>query len=175
MSTRRSITKSLAAMAAVAAFPIPAFARQPELIPSHRGRTLWNPEAADHDLAPIASRYIDQILDTGKIHLSHSEAYYVPMYLEAHSPVFFVGPGDLTDAKTAKTQNGVGLSIAIFDHLKLVAPGLYRLEEAQDGFTVRWPHVDDQFLKRHADRVRVNHDQIIAWLDAARNLHNPMI
>jgi hypothetical protein len=175
MSTRRSITKSLAAMAAVAAFPIPAFARQPELIPSHRGRTLWKPEAADHDLAQIASRYIDRILDTGRIHLSHSEAYYVPMYLEARSPVFFVGPGDLTDAHTAKTQSGSGLSIAIFDGVKLVAPGIYRLAQAQDGFTVRWPHVEDDFLTRHADRVRVDQDQIVAWLDAARNLHNPII
>ncbi|MGY3592735.1 hypothetical protein ACVIGB_000766 [Bradyrhizobium sp. USDA 4341] len=163
-------------MAAVAALPIPALARGSDLSPSHGGRALWRPEAADHAQASVVSRYIDRILATGKIGLSHSDAYYLPMYLEARAPTFMIGLGDVTDTKTAKTESGTGLSVAIFDRLKIVAPGLYhRTESAENGFAVRWPHVDDEFLKLHADRVRVDHEQIIAWLDAARNFHNPMI
>lgn len=176
MSTRRTVTTSLAALLAVTALPAPAaLASGRPKVATHRGRALWAPETVDHHLAPVISDRIRQILQTGRIDLSHADARYVPMYLPARNPVFLVRPGDIVDPHTGKIETGAGLSIAIFDGLKLTCDGVYRNENADGRFTVRWPHADDNFLKRHADRVRIDHDRVRAWINASERYRNPTI
>ena len=176
MSTRRIVTTSLAALAAVAAVPVPAtLANGNSKAATHGGRALWAPETVGHHLAPLITDHISQILQTGRIDLSHADARYIPMYLAARGPVFMVGTGDIVDPFNGKIETGAGLSIAIFDGLKLTCDGVYRNEHAECGFTVRWPHADENFLKRHADRVRIDDDRIKAWIGAASRHRNPAV
>lgn len=168
MSTRRLVSSSLAALAAAAAVPLAAtFAGGNPKMATHGGRALWAADLAAHPLAPLISSYIGTILQTGRIDLSHAEARYIPMYLVARGPVFMVSAGDIVDPRSGEVEPGAGLSIAIFDGLKLTCDDVYRSEHADGGFAVRWPHAEENFLKRHADRVRVDHDRIKTWITAA--------
>lgn len=174
MSTRRSVTKNLAAHAAIAARPIPsALASNEPLVATHGGRAMWQPKLQKHPLVGLVRERIDGILANGRVDLAHANSRYIPMYFVARAPVFMVGTGDIVDPVTGHTEVDAGLSISIFDGLKLRCDGAYRTRHAAGGFVLRWPHADEIFLKQHADRVRIDHDRIVASLYVLKHSRNP--